>query len=68
VITIDIQEKKIEAQMEKSLKKLPLEMKKIKLVLWLLKKINNVKKSKMNLLKFILFFYIIGSLYFIFIK
>lgn len=68
MIKIDINEKKIEAQMEKALKKLPFEIKKIKIVLWLLKKINSVKKSKTNILKLVFFVYIIGSLYFLFIK
>lgn len=68
VIKIDNQERDIELQMDKSLKKLPFEMKKIKFVLWLLKKINNVKKSRFNILKFILVVYIIISLYLLFIK
>jgi len=54
--------------MNKALKKLPFEMKKIKLVLSILKKVNNVKKSKGNILKGILFIYIIASLYLLLLK
>ena len=49
--------------MDRAIKKLPMEMKKIKLVLWVLKKINSVKKSKMNIFKGIIFIYIIVSLF-----
>lgn len=54
--------------MDRALKKLPFEMKKIKLVLSLLKKVNNVKKSKFNILKGMLIVYILVSLYLLFIN
>ncbi len=63
MIKIDIQNEELEKQMNKAIKKLPMEMKKIKLVLWILKKINSVKKSKLNILKGIIFIYIIVSLF-----
>lgn len=63
MIKIDIQNEELEKQMKKAIKKLPMEMKKIKLVLWILKKINGVKKSKLNILKGIIFIYIIVSLF-----
>ncbi len=63
MIKIDIQNEELEKQMNKALKKLPLEMKKIKLVLWILKKVNSAKKSKLNILKGIIFIYIIVSLF-----
>jgi len=63
VIKIDIQNKELEKQMNKALKKLPMEMKKIKLVLWILKKIKGVKNSKTNIIKGLIFIYIIVSLF-----
>ncbi len=63
MIKIDIQNEELEKQMNKAIKKLPMEMKKIKLVLWILKKVNSVKKSKLNILKGIIFIYIIVSLF-----
>jgi len=63
VIKINIQNEELEKQMDRAIKKLPMEMKKIKLVLWVLKKINSVKKSKMNIFKGIIFIYIIVSLF-----
>ena len=67
-IKIDIKEKELEKRMNKALKKLPLEMKKIKLMLSFLKKINNVKKSKTNIFTGIVFIYIVVSLYFLLLK
>lgn len=63
MIKINIQNEELEKQMDRAIKKLPMEMKKIKLVLWVLKKINSVKKSKMNIFKGIIFIYIIVSLF-----
>ncbi|GLI58197.1 hypothetical protein PM10SUCC1_37110 [Propionigenium maris DSM 9537] len=63
MIKIDIQNEELEKQMNEAIKKLPMEMKKIKLVLWVLKKINSVKKSKLNILKGIIFIYIVVSLF-----
>ena len=67
-IKIDIKEKELEKRMNKALKKLPLEMKKIKLMLSFFKKINNVKKSKTNIFTGIVFIYIVVSLYFLLLK
>ncbi|ADO84560.1 hypothetical protein Ilyop_2806 (plasmid) [Ilyobacter polytropus DSM 2926] len=58
----------IDLLIDKSIDKIPFEMRKIKFILFVVKIVNKHKIKKDHFIKIVLFFYIIYTLYYFFIK